>query len=134
MRNTILGALAGAAAIGALSIGATLSNSNAQAADNTPVTQGAPPGPGAQRGQGQPGQPGQFGPQGPGGGMMMGGGGGTAMVVDADSLYIVQGNRLFKVRKSNLEVIAQGTLPMMRPPEGIGNTAPARAGGGGGTK
>jgi hypothetical protein len=63
--------------------------------------------------------------------MMGGGGGGTAMVVDGEYLFVIQGSRLFKVRKSNLEVVTQGQLPMMRPQEGSAPAAPTpRAGGG----
>ena len=41
------------------------------------------------------------------------------MVADGDSLYILQGNRLFKVSKSDLKVVKEGQLPM-NPPMGGG--------------
>lgn len=107
------------------------------------VRQGNPP----QQGGGfQQGIPGQGGPgagprggfQGPpqGGGMMMGmggmGGGQATMVVDGNSLYILQGNMLYKVNKDTLKVVATGELPrpQMRMPGG--ESAPLPGGGGGG--
>ena len=47
------------------------------------------------------------------------GGGGATMVADGDSLYILQGNRMFKVSKSDLRVVKEGNLPM-NPPMGGG--------------
>jgi hypothetical protein len=43
---------------------------------------------------------------------MGGGGGGSAMVQDNRSLYILQGNQVFKLNKENLQVTAQSMLPM----------------------
>lgn len=58
---------------------------------------------------------------GPGGMMMrMGGGGAPVMIDDAQNLYILAGNRLFKVSKSDLDVVAEGMLPMGPPPGGGG--------------
>lgn len=117
MRTKLLGSLAGIAALGVIGAG-FITNSAAQSDSQNPPVQGAPPGPGrggpTQPGLQGPGQP----PQGPGPGPMMMGGGGAAMVVDGDFLYIVQGNRIFKVRKSNLEVAATGQLGMGRPAGG----------------
>lgn len=45
-----------------------------------------------------------------------GGGGGTAMDSDNSFLYIVQGNMLFKVSKSDLRII--GSTPLMQMPAG----------------
>lgn len=66
--------------------------------------------PGQQPGQGfQPGQ-------GPiGGGMQMMGGGPATMIDDQENIYILRGNQLFKVRKSDLRVVAQGELPFQGP-------------------
>ena len=62
---------------------------------------------------------GQQGDQPPGGGqpgmrfqpMGMGGGGGAAIALDSTHLFVVQGNRVFKIRKSDLAIDAQATLP-----------------------
>ncbi len=78
------------------------------AALSVPVTYSIAQGPGPGQGPGQ-GQPprGQF--QAP---MQMGGPGGATMVADSDFLYILQGNRLFKVDKRELGVRVTGSLPM----------------------
>ncbi len=47
--------------------------------------------------------------------------GGTAMTVDESFLYIVRGSEVFKLRKSDLAVVATGMLP----------SRPAQLGGGG---
>lgn len=94
-------------------------------------------------GGGQPGQPGGFGgPAGqPGGfggqGGMMGGGGGAAMVVDGNTLYILQGNRLLKVNKNSFAVEKEATLPrpqgqLGRPGAQGGGAPPPNPGDGGG--
>ena len=78
------------------------------------------------------GQPGFGGPPGQAGMMQnrgMGGGGGATMVADGDSLYILQGNHLFKVGKSDLKVVKEGILPMPGP---MGGGRPGEPGGGGG--
>lgn len=72
----------------------------------------------------------------------MGPGGGATMAVDQQFLYILMGNRLFKVNKNTLEVVGQGMLPMGGPggPGGFGGQEVAppqggagiRRGGGGG--
>ena len=56
----------------------------------------------------------------------MGGGGGTAMTQDQRFLYIVQGNQVFKLTKSELEVVAAGRLPGGR--GGPGFDGPPRPG------
>ncbi|MCH8275039.1 MAG: hypothetical protein IH851_09635, partial [Armatimonadetes bacterium] len=80
---------------------------------------GQRPGPdSAQRpGLGQPGQqpplqrgPGQRMGMGPGQ-MMMGGGGGPQMRMDDKSVFILMGNRLFKVDKATMSVTDQAELP-----------------------
>lgn len=67
--------------------------------------------------------PAQFGPGAP-----------STMVADGNSLYIVQGYRLFRVDKSTLRVEREGMLPGPMPMEGerMAPGAPARAGRGGG--
>ena len=63
---------------------------------------------------------------------MMGGGGQAVMLQDAGSLYILQGNQIYKLSKSDLDVVALGNLPMgmrgardagprqrQRPPDGF---------------
>ena len=83
-------------------------------------------GPGGQGGGpgGQGGGPGGFGGPGGGGqggrGGFGGGGGSAAMVEDSTSLYILQGNRLFKISKSDLRVEKQGELPAPPRPGGVG--------------
>lgn len=143
MSNKTKMALLAALTIGAIAIPLTITTSFAQEQTKPPVDQqGGPPGQGGGFGgppQGGPGQgpgQGQFRPGQPmqGGGMMMGGGGGgTAMVEDGSHLFIVQGNRVFKLGKSDLKVIAAGELPrpqMQGGPDSPG--IPTRAGGGGG--
>jgi hypothetical protein len=117
----------GIAALGAATLmGATLAltlDSNAQG-DQNPPTQGGPPaGPrnfgGGQGGPpGAPGQPGQFRP----GQGMMGGGGSSAMESDNSFLYVLQGNMLFKVQKSDLKVL--GSTPLMQGQQEFGNRFP----------
>lgn len=141
MSNKTKMALLAALTIGAVAIPLTITTSFAQETNAT-VKQGTSAAPASQGGFGNPpqGGPGQGGPPGqggsqfrpsqgmPGGGMMMGGGGGgggTAMVDDGNSLFIVQGNRVFKLNKSDLKVAAQGELPRPQMPGGPG-------GGGGG--
>jgi len=83
------------------------------------------------------GGPGQGRMQGP---MMGGGGGGGAfMVADGAYLYILQGNRLFKVEKESLKVSKEGQLPRPQgmpggPGPGGGPGGPPPGGGGGGQK
>lgn len=77
---------------------------------------------GAGGGFGQPGQPGrgfQFQP--------MGMGGAPTMIGDEKNLFILQGNRLIKVKKSDLSIEAEKQLPNPRPPQGGG--APGGPGG-----
>lgn len=145
-------------AIAAAAIPLTITNAIAQEkAPEAQVQGGAPPpagfqggggfGGGQGQGQGQPpqggfrGQGGQGGQGFPGGGMQMGmgggGGGGTTMVEEGLYLYIVQGNRVFKLSKQDLKVIAQGELPraMGGPqPGGLPGGPGNRGGGGGGEK
>lgn len=103
---------------------------NAYAQDS----QGGPPqggpGGGARFGGGQ-GGPG--GPGGQGGGQFrpMGGGGG-AIAVDASGVYVLQGNRVFKLDKNSLKVVQEGELPMPQPPQGGFGGGGGRPGGGGG--
>lgn len=79
----------------------------------------------AQGGQGG-GQAGGFagGQGGQGGrGMMfqpMGMGGPSAMIGDEKNVYILQGNRLFKVKKSDLSIEAEKQIGGVRPPQGGG--------------
>ena len=42
------------------------------------------------------------------------------MVDDDQNLYILQGNRLFKVSKSDLKVLKESNLPMPQPLNGAG--------------
>lgn len=93
--------------------------------------QGGPPMAGPQGGMRGGGMPGQGMPPMMGGGMMGGGGGGTAMVTDGDFLFIVQGNRVFKLNKSDLKVVASSDLPRPQMPQG-GGMNPPRGGGGAG--
>lgn len=157
MSNKLKLGLLAAFAIAATAIPLTVTNAIAQ--EKTDTQQGVPPpaGPGQQGGfggqgggqggfGGQGGQGGQGGfqrggqggqpgfPGGQGGPMMMGGGGGggTAIVEEGPYLYIVQGNRMFKVNKSDLKVVAQGELP--RPMGGPGGGAPPGQPGGGGNR
>jgi len=97
--------------------------------------QGPPPGQGLPPGQfggrpGQAGAPAQAGPrnfqgqgmpmQPMGQGFPQMGGMQATMVVDGNFLYILQGNRLFKVDKQSLKTVAQGELPrpQMQRPDG----------------
>jgi len=57
------------------------------------------------------------GPPGPGKPGPMIGPPATIMVADGDSLYILRGNVLTKVKKADLEVVVQKMLPMPKPPE-----------------
>ncbi len=79
----------------------------------------------------------------PDAGMMqrMGPGGAPVMIDDAQNLYILAGNRLFKVDKSSFDVVAEGMLPTGQPPRGgfegtpppfEGQPGIRRGGGGGG--
>jgi hypothetical protein len=134
MRNMAFSAL-GAVAL----VGATLSltmHSNAQggaAGSGADVAQGPPgaPGAGPRGSQGFPGPPGaprgDFG-QGRGGGFPMMGGGGSAMDSDNAFLYVLQGNMLFKVSKSDLRVVGRTPLMDMQMPGG-GETRPSRGAG-----
>ncbi|MEQ1823813.1 MAG: hypothetical protein ABL949_15000 [Fimbriimonadaceae bacterium] len=133
MSNKTKMALLAAVSVVAIAIPLTMTTSIAQEQTKPPVDQQGNPPP-AQGGfgnppQGGPGQggPGQGGPgsfrpgQGGQGGMMMGGGGGgTAMVEDGSNLFILQGNRVFKLSKSDLKVVAQGELPRPQMPGGPG--------------
>ena len=42
--------------------------------------------------------------------------GGSTMVADGGHLYILQGNRLFKVNQMDLRVVREGSLPIGQPP------------------
>ena len=79
--------------------------------------QGFPP-------QGAPGQPGQFRPMGP-----MGGGGGSISAGEG-AVYVLQGNRVYKLDRNSLKVVAEGQLPM--PQMGMAPGAPGPRPGGGG--
>lgn len=116
-RNRILG-FGGLALTGVV---ATVLINSAYAQDNKTAPQmgggGFQGGVGGQGGgfgqMGQPGQPGrgfQFQP--------MGMGGAPTMIGDEKNLYILQGNRLIKVKKSDLSVEAEKQLPTPRPPQG----------------
>lgn len=61
-------------------------------------------------------------------------GGPATMIDDANHLYILQGNRLFKVSKAPLDVVDQTELPSRRGPgrRGTGGGGGGRPGGGGG--
>jgi len=61
-------------------------------------------------GQGQPGRGFQFQP--------MGIGGPSTMIGDERNIYILQGNRLIKVKKSDLSIEAEKQIPMPRPQPG----------------
>jgi hypothetical protein len=66
--------------------------------------------------------------------MMRGAGMGASTMVDDDSsLYVLQGNRLFKINKSDLRVVKEGMLPgqppMARPGDQQGFSGGAPAGG-----
>lgn len=162
MSNKAKYGLLAAFAIAATAVPLTVTNAIAQEVPYTvvpfkaPVVQGGQGGQGGggfgqggqgggggfgQGGQGGGGQRGGQGGQGggfQGQGMMMGGGagGGTTMVEEGSFLFIVQGNRMFKVNKSDLKVVAQGELPRAtgRPAggqEGILLPGPDSRGGGG---
>lgn len=115
------------AALGAVCLaGATLTmtlTSNAQGGGTVPADQFPPPAQAGPRNPGPPGAPPFGGGDAPpqfrqGGGFMGGGGGGgTAMDSDNSFLYIVQGNMIFKVSKSDLRVMARGQL--MEMPQGL---------------
>lgn len=84
--------------------------------------QGGPP----QGGAGPRNFGGEQGGQRPGGmqfGGMMGGGGSAAIDSDQYFLYVVQGNNIFKVQKSDLKVVSNGQLMQMPAggPQGFGN-------------
>lgn len=130
--KTIAGLAAGGAALIALSLPFTLTISQAQGNDQGGFGRGQGQGQGFPPGQGNPpqgfgqGQPGQPGFQRPGGGGGMGGG--AAMVEDANFLYVLQGNRLVKIQKSNLQVVGQGMIGMPDRPGEIGAPPPGGAG------
>jgi hypothetical protein len=141
MNNKTKYGLLAAFAIAATAIPLTVSNAIAQEPPSQAGPgQGAPPAgpqggfrPGQGQGQGfppqgdRPFQPGQGGPM-----MGGGGGGGTTMVEEGAFLYIVQGNRMYKVNKGDLKVAAQGELP--RPMGGPAGAPPGQPGGGGGNR
>lgn len=110
--------------IASLAVAIPLSIANAQDQQPRPERlqrQGAP-----DQFQGRPGQ-GGFGQGEPGGpGMMMRGGmgGSPVMIDDQQNLYVLAGNRLFKVSKANLDVVAEGMLPMGPQPGGPGGFEP----------
>lgn len=97
-------------------------NANAQ---ESPSAQGNPPAAGPQGGFGN----GNFRNQGPGQGPggqgrpMMGmggmGGGGGAIAVDGTGVYVLQGNKVYKLDKGSLKVTQQADLPIQRPPQGM---------------
>ena len=102
----------------------------------TAVAQNPPPagpqgGGVARPGQGQgfppqPGQPGQFRPMGP-----MGGGGGSISAGEG-AVYVLQGNRVYKLDRNSLRVLAEAQLPMPQPMGRPGEPGqPDRARGGG---
>ena len=74
------------------------------------------PGPGQQPGQTRPFQDRVQ--------MPMPGPGGATMVADGDFLYIMQGNRLFKVDKRELAVRASSVLPLQERGQGPGGPPP----------
>jgi len=118
-----------ALAFAAIAVPATFfASANAQ---QSPAGQGGPPAAGP-AGQGGPGgQGGGFG--GPGGGQFrpMGGGGG-AIAVDSSGVYVLQGNKVFKMDKNSLKVVQEGDLPApMGMPGGPGQGGRGGFGGGG---
>ncbi|MBI5706060.1 MAG: hypothetical protein HZC36_03610 [Armatimonadetes bacterium] len=141
MSKRLMSLALGAAALFALALPFTLvaraQDQGAQAAQGfqgqgqgfpPPGGQGLPPGqgPGAGPGGFQRGQ-GQF------PGMMLGPGGGAAMVEDNNFLYVLAGNRLLKVSKTDLKILNEANLGGgMMPPGGPGGfpAQPGQRGGG----
>ena len=116
MKSNLRGTILSIAGIAALSVAITMGVANAQGQTSDRPGQNQ-----LQRGQ-QRGLP----PQ------MMGGGGQAVMLQDAGNLYILQGNQIYKLSKSDLDVVALGNLPMgmrgardagprqrQRPPDGF---------------
>lgn len=120
MQRNVSSALLAAVGIVTLSVALPLSIARAQQAGPQDVAPASPqdqrfaaPPAAQQRGGAPMVAPGggQF-----GGGMARGGGMGGATMVDDDAhLYILQGNRLFKVGKSDLRVLKEAMLPMGQP-------------------
>lgn|GEM_PF-3097521 len=107
-RNKLLG-------LGGLALSAVI----ATVLINSASAQGGPSGLGDGFGgpQDQPGRGFQFPP--------IGIGGPSRMVGDEKNLYILQGNRLVKVKKADLSVESERMLPMPRPPQpGAPDVAP----------
>ena len=117
MKSNLRGTILSIAGIAALSVAITMGVANAQGRDTDRAGQNQ-----LQRGQ-QRGMP----PQ------MMGGGGQAVMIQDGQNLYVLQGNQIYKLSKSDLDVVALGNLPMgmrgqrdagprnrQRPPDGFG--------------
>jgi len=78
---------------------------------------GPPPVPGSPQPPGGFAQPRPGGPpQGPGGFQPMMGGAPTEMVVSGDSVYVLRGNRIYRLDAKSLEVKATGQLPNDAPP------------------
>ena len=115
MKSNLRGTILSIAGIAALSVAITMGVANAQgqASDRPGQNQ-------LQRGQ-QRGLP-----------QMMGGGGQAVMLQDAGNLDILQGNQIYKLSESDLDVVALGNLPMgmrgardagprqrQRPPDGF---------------
>lgn len=96
MKSNLRGTILSIAGIAALSVAITMGVANAQGQVSDRAGQNQ-----LQRGQ-QRGMP----PQ------MMGGGGQAVMLQDGQNLYILQGNRIYKLSKSDLDVVALGNLPM----------------------
>lgn len=126
MRKNMSSIVLAVIGVSALSIALPMSIASAQQAGPARVAGSAPqdqqfaaPPPRQNRGQATaPGQP--FPQQNPGIGMRQGGFGGATMVDDDQNLYILQGNRLFKVSKSDLKVLKESNLPMPQPLNGAG--------------
>jgi translation initiation factor IF-2 len=115
-----VGVLAAIAVIVPITLVATASAQNPPAA-----------GPRGQQGNFGPGQqPGQN-PRFGGGGFAGGGGGGGSIAVDSSGLYVLQGNRVYRLDKGTLRVLAEGELPRPQMPQGFGGQGGGRPGFGG---
>lgn len=117
--------------IAVLVLGAMMRFQSAQAQERDAFQQGQPPAPGF--------------PQPPGGGFGGGGGfaggrpmmgpmgGGSAIAVSGDSVYVIQGNSLFKFAANDLRLVKRVQLEMGPPPGGPGGPGfeggPRRPGG-----
>jgi hypothetical protein len=137
-RNQVLAVLG----IAALAVSLPMAAARAQAGPaDAPSEQqaqpgGPPPPPGGQFGGQRGGLP-QNPPAGPGGGFQQPNqvragamlGGNATMVLDNSHLYILRGNTLYRVNKSDLRVSATGELPMPSAPRGGATRADGGQGG-----